>query len=161
MVKIKSRAHKSFYTEGSSADRLNPLDQPAVTCHSLVGSEQDEAFHRRLCYQYPVERIIVKQRQSAHRDGMLASDWQFKITVVEQRLPEYFGIHGEVGPALCELDGDLPYARGAEEQGVRSIRDRESCPLLKLQRLGNCPKKKVCIQKQIHSLPSNMSMISC
>ena len=88
-----------------------------------VGGQQQDALDYRLRYEQAIEGVFVDRRPIGDRHGMLASDGELVIAVVQQAAAQEPRIGAKIGTAEAGFDRDLLEARRAEHQLVASVVD--------------------------------------
>ena len=82
-----------------------------VLCDNGVGGEQQNALDCRLCDEQAIKGILVDRRQSGDRDGVLAGDRQFIVSIVQQAATQEPRIRTEIVAAEAGFDRDFPQAQ--------------------------------------------------
>ncbi len=125
----------------------------------IVGGKRD-SLHERLRKQHPIERVLVKRRQSVHVHCMLAVDLKFHVAMIEERSAQQPRLDLEVLPAEGILDRDLPEACRAEQQFVLRVFDQLACRGCELSGVTGRPKQYLAVEQDFHLRPENMAAIA-
>ena len=117
-----------------------------------VAAENCQLLGPRLRDQQPVERIAMDGRKSSDTEGVMELHRKdLEAVLLELFGDEYLGLVGESHAAQTGLDRDLPGARRAEVDLVRSVGDHPARPARQLGAVGDPPEKGMGIEKDPHS----------
>ena len=111
---------------GSVVDELHQANRRRVLGHQGIGGQQQDALGDGLGYQQAVEGVLVERWQRADDYGMLTSDRQFPVAMIQQAAPQQMGIHLEIIPAQRPLDTHFPQIHRTEQHFVQGIAEQSA-----------------------------------
>src|ERR1041384_1730455 len=97
---------------GSSRKSASQVNDWAISSKSLVGGQQDEFLHLRLCDQHPIKRIAMTPRKQGDLRGLRGHQWQVLEAFGGQPLGE---VNRQAQFAQTLLEPDLPKRDGADK----------------------------------------------